>query len=112
MIARFWRATTRPGMGESYFDYLRETGLRDFRQTPGFRGALVLRGERDGAGDYVILSLWSDVEAVKRFAGNDPGRAVYYPEDGRYFPQSEMRDRLELLEVVAVEPLTAEGSDA
>ena len=36
MIARFWRATTRPGMGESYLDYLRQTGLRGFRETPGW----------------------------------------------------------------------------
>lgn len=112
MIARFWRATTRPGMGESYLDYLRQTGLRGFRETPGFRGAFVLRGERGDASDYIILSLWSDLDAVKRFAGDDPGRAVYFPEDNRYFPESEMRDRLELFEVVAVEPSTSEGPDA
>lgn len=70
MIARLWRATTRPGMGESYLDYLKQTGLHEFRRTPGS------------------------------------------PEDERYFPESEMRDRLELFEVVAVEPSTSEGSDA
>lgn len=111
MIARIWRGTTRPGMGESYLDYLRQTGLREYRETPGFRGAFVLRGERGGASDYLVLSLWRDLDAVKRFAGDDPGRAVYYPEDERYFPPSEMRDRLEIFDVVASEPAAAEGTD-
>lgn len=29
------------------------------------------------------------MEAVKRFAGPEAERAVYYPEDDRYFPESE-----------------------
>jgi heme-degrading monooxygenase HmoA len=111
MIARLWRATTRPGMGASYLDHLEETGLHDHRRTAGFRGAFVLRGDRKDASDFVILSLWSDLEAVRRFAGGDPGRAVYYPEDGRYLPESELRDRLDLFELVAAEPLIQEGSD-
>jgi hypothetical protein len=29
------------------------------------------------------------MEGVRRFAGPEPYRAVYYPEDDRYFPKSE-----------------------
>ena len=31
------------------------------------------------------------MEAVRRFAGPEPERAVYYPEDRRYFPDAECR---------------------
>jgi hypothetical protein len=29
------------------------------------------------------------MDAVKHFAGPQPERAVYYPEDDQYFPESE-----------------------
>jgi heme-degrading monooxygenase HmoA len=94
MIARLWRAQTLPGKGESYFQYLEQTGLRDFARTEGFQGAFVLRREVGERSEYVILSLWRDLDAVCAFAGPDPDRAVYYPGDALYFPES---DRLPLL---------------
>jgi len=30
------------------------------------------------------ISLWDSFEAVRRFAGEEIDRAVYYPEDGDY----------------------------
>jgi len=40
------------------------------------------------------------MEAVKRFAGPDPERAVYYPEDARYFPESELTSYVRHYEVL------------
>lgn len=39
--------------------------------------------------EYVLVTLWDSMDAVKRFAGRELERAVYYPEDDRYFPESE-----------------------
>lgn len=50
--------------------------------------------------DYLLISLWESLEAVRGFAGPQPGRAVYYPEDGRYFPESERRPYLAHYEVL------------
>ena len=30
------------------------------------------------------MSLWDDFEAIRRFAGPEPEKAVYYPEDDAY----------------------------
>jgi len=32
-----------------------------------------------------LVSLWDDLAAVRRFAGDEPQRAVYYPDDDKYF---------------------------
>ena len=49
MIARTWRGTVRRADAEEYADYIRETGFAEYGQTPGNRGAWMLRrdeGER------------------------------------------------------------------
>ena len=100
MIARLWQARTKPGMGASYLDYFRRTGLREFLETPGFRGAYTLRRAAGDASDYLILSLWDDMDAVRLFAGSDPDRAVYYSGDVDYFPVDDLPLLLDHYEVV------------
>jgi heme-degrading monooxygenase HmoA len=89
MIARIWQARTRPAMGKPYMSYLEKTGLKEYRATPGFKDVLVLTRDIGEATEYVLITLWEDMEAVRRFAGKDPERAVYYPEDDRYFAEEE-----------------------
>ena len=89
MIARIWQARTRPGMGKPYISYLEKTGLKEYRATSGFRHVLVLTRDIGEATEYVVITLWEDMDAVRRFAGGDPERAVYYPEDDRYFAEEE-----------------------
>ena len=101
MIARIWQGRTRPGMGESYSEYLEQTGLKEYRATEGFRGVLVLRRPVGEASEYVLVTLWDSMDAVRRFAGADPERAVYYPEDDRYFPEEERGPHVKHFEVLA-----------
>lgn len=89
MIARIWQGETRPGMGKAYYSYLEETGLKEYRATEGCKEVLVLTREIGEATEYALITLWEDMEAVRRFAGPDPERAVYYPEDDRYFAEDQ-----------------------
>lgn len=90
MIARIWQARTRPGMGEAYYEYLEQTGLKEYRATEGFQQVFVLRREIGEETEYVLVTLWDSMDAIRRFAGPEPERAVYYPEDGRYFPEEHL----------------------
>jgi heme-degrading monooxygenase HmoA len=89
MIARIWQGRTRPGMGKDYYSYLQQTGLKEYQATPGFKKVLVLTREIGDQTEYVLVTLWEDMEAIRAFAGPEPERAVYYPKDDRYFPESE-----------------------
>ena len=89
MIARIWRGWTRAEDGDSYVEYLEGTGMREYRATPGNRGAWILR-RRDGARtEFVTLSFWESMDAVRGFAGDNPERAVFYPEDDRFLVARE-----------------------
>lgn len=84
MIARLWRGSTRDVDAEAYVEYLRNTGLKEYRETPGNLGAWVLWRIVDGRAEFLTFSLWESRDAVRRFAGDDIDRAVFYPEDDRY----------------------------
>lgn len=89
MIARIWQGCTRPGMGKAYMPYLAQTGLKEYQESKGFKDIFVLTREIEDKTEYLLITIWEDMEAVRRFAGPEPNRAVYYPEDDRYFPESE-----------------------
>lgn len=84
MIARIWRGAVRSEDGAAYAEYMRETGVRGYAQTPGNRGAWMLRRDDGGRTEFVMFTLWDSLDAVKAFAGEDYEVAVFYPEDERF----------------------------
>jgi hypothetical protein len=99
MIARSWDGLTRAEAAEEYAEYVRRTGFRDLLATSGNRGALVLRRREGAAARFRVLSFWDGEDAIRSFAGDDPERARYYPEDARYL--ASLPPRVEHFEVVA-----------
>ncbi len=89
MIARTWRGWTRSEDPEAYVAYLEETGMAEYRSTPGNRGAWILRRDEGGRTEFVTLTFWESLDAVRAFAGDDVERAVFYPEDDRFLVDRE-----------------------
>jgi heme-degrading monooxygenase HmoA len=84
MIARTWAGATRAADADAYLDYLHATGLAEYRATPGNRGVLALRRVEGDRAEFLLLTLWDSEDAIRRFAGDDIDRAVFYPEDERF----------------------------
>lgn len=84
MLARIWRGATRAEDADTYLEYVQQTGLREYRATPGNLGAWVLWRVAGDRAEFMTLSLWESREAIHRFAGDDIERAVFYPEDDRF----------------------------
>jgi heme-degrading monooxygenase HmoA len=99
LIARIWRGATKAGRGDEYVEYLNETGVKEYAETPGNRGVYLLRRDSEGLARFTIVSLWDSMDAVRAFAGDDPERSVYYPEDDDYLVERE--DTVEHHEVVS-----------
>ena len=89
MVARIWRGAVRPEDADAYVAYIEETGLREYRETPGNRGAWLLRRREGDRVEIVTLSFWDSLEAIRGFAGDEIERAVYYPEDERYLVERD-----------------------
>ena len=84
MIARVWKGTTRAAQADAYLEYLKRTGLHHCLRTPGNRGVSILRSVADGEARFVFTSRWDSWEAILAFAGPEPDKAVYYPEDREF----------------------------
>jgi heme-degrading monooxygenase HmoA len=98
VIARTWRGATRAEDADRYLDYLHATGFQAYRATPGNQGVLALRRLEGDRAEFLLVSLWDSMESVRRFAGAEPERAVFYPEDDRFLVDRD--DRVFHYEVV------------
>jgi heme-degrading monooxygenase HmoA len=53
-------------------------------ETPGNRGAWLLRRDEGERTEFIALSLWDSEDAIRAFAGDDIEAAVLCPEGERY----------------------------
>ena len=93
MIARAWAGATRAVDADTYLDYLHQTGVTEYRATPGNRGVLALRRIAGDQAEFLLVTLWDSEEAIRRFAGDDIEQAVFYPEDDRFLVARDERVR-------------------
>ena len=84
VIMRTWRGVVRRTDADRYADYIRETGFTAYGETPGNRGAWLLRRDDGEETEFLTLSLWESRAAIVAFAGDDIEAAVLYPEDAAY----------------------------
>lgn len=99
MIARTWRGFTAPADADRYVEYLRQTGVKAYRETPGNRGVYLLRRPCDDRVEFLLVSLWESMDAVRGFAREDVDRAVFYPEDDAFLvARDDHVDHFEVLE--------------
>lgn len=84
MIARIWRGWTSPANADAYEALLTERILPGIaaREIEGYRGAHLLRDDRDGESEFVTILWFDSIEAVRDFAGEDHRTAVV-PEEAR-----------------------------
>ncbi len=89
MIMRIWHGATPAEKADEYLDYLKATGLEEYRATPGNLGVQIVRRIGGGRADFLTISLWESLDAIRGFAGDDIEKAVYYPEDDAYLLERE-----------------------
>ena len=93
MISRLWHGWTKRDNADRYEDLLRSQILPGIHRVAGFKGALVLR--RDGKDkdevEFVTLTMFDSMTAVKEFAGEDYAVAVILPEARKLLERFDAR---------------------
>src|SRR2546427_422219 len=89
MIARTWHGMTAASKADAYLEVLKESGLKEYRDTPGNQGVIVLRRTEGDRTHFLLITFWESFDAIRRFAGPNPERAVYYPEDKEFLLEFE-----------------------
>jgi heme-degrading monooxygenase HmoA len=110
MTARTWRGTVHRADADEYAGYIKETGFAEYGQTPGNRGAWMLRRDDGDHTEFITLSLWDSVDAIRAFAGDDIEAAVLYPEDARYLVGESTVAHHQIVDQVEPAPGSGEGT--
>jgi len=85
VIARIWRGRVRNSLLQEYCDYIARTGLRDYEETPGNRGAYMLTRQHATHGEAITISFWDSHESIAQFAGMPYDRARYIPKISAFY---------------------------
>jgi heme-degrading monooxygenase HmoA len=93
MIARMWRGVVRRDDADAYIEYIVNTGMAEYRATPGNQGAWMLRRDDGDRSEIVTFSLWDSRDSIRAFAGEDIDQAVFYPEDDRFLIERDLAVR-------------------
>jgi heme-degrading monooxygenase HmoA len=89
VILRTWHGRTSIADAAAYEEFMRTRAAPDYGSVPGLVRAIFTRRDEGDEAHFLLVTLWAHIEAVKAFAGADPARAKYYPEDDRYLLEKE-----------------------
>lgn len=99
MVARIWHGVVPRKKAEHYYDYLKATGLRDYRTSKGNIGVQVFRKHKGRQTHYMLITLWDSYESIRQFAGENFEKARYYPKDKEFLMELEpFVDHYEILQ--------------
>ncbi|QNQ12058.1 antibiotic biosynthesis monooxygenase [Sphingomonas alpina] len=98
MIARIWKGAVPTIRAADYLDLMRSVSLPDYRAVEGNAGAWCLHQQDGDLTQITMLTFWTDMAAISRFAGSDPAVAKYYPFDPDFL--IEMTPGVEHLEIL------------
>ncbi len=92
MIVRVWRGWTSAGDAHAYERFLRETVFARVRAgVSGFKGGWVLRRRSGDEEEFVVMTLFESLDAVRAFAGDDYATPVIEPEAARLLIRGDER---------------------
>lgn len=89
MIARLWHGAVPAAKKADYLERMRTVALPDYQSIAGNRGAFCLCRMEGDVAHFEMLTFWDDVDAIKRFAGEDYETAKYYDFDRSFLIEME-----------------------
>ncbi len=79
MIVRMWRGTAKGANAEAYARHVTGTVFPSLGAIAGHKGAYLLKRETAAGTEFLAVTLWDSLAAVRAFAGEDAERAVVEP---------------------------------
>jgi hypothetical protein len=93
MICRIWHGWTTAANAEAYAQLLTTKILPGIHRVAGYRGAYLLRREAGAEVEFVTITLFESMDAVRAFAGADYEVAVVPPEARALLARFEQRSQ-------------------
>lgn len=79
MIIREWRGRSSHARSAEYAKHFRTVVVAELGKVPGFLGAFLGERLQGDQVEFLVLTRWTSMEAVRAFAGSEPEKAVVEP---------------------------------
>jgi heme-degrading monooxygenase HmoA len=83
MIARVWRGWTRQDDASAYEQVFASSVLPHLQTIDGYHGAYLMRRDDHDEVEFVAITLFGSMDAIRAFTGDDHEAAVVSPEARR-----------------------------
>ena len=80
MIARLWRGWATSQNALLYRQHFRDNVRPHIEALPGFRGCFLLEKRENGEVEFLAVTHWQSLDAIKAFAGDDVSVAKVEPQ--------------------------------
>jgi heme-degrading monooxygenase HmoA len=80
MIVRMWRGQAEAANADAYQRFVTGHVFAGLPAIPGHRGAYLLKRPVGEEVEFIAVTLWESLDAIRGFAGDDIERAVVEPE--------------------------------
>ena len=80
MISRHWKGVAKPEEADHYIHHLRNDTFPKLAKIGGFISASILRRSVPKGTEFLIVTTWQSMEAIRQFAGESVHIAVVPPE--------------------------------
>jgi heme-degrading monooxygenase HmoA len=91
MITRVWHGRTSLKDADRYLDFLLNKGTEDYKKVKGNLSVRVWKRIAADCCHFNTVTEWESIDAIRKFAGEDFDKAVYYPEDNGALLEFEER---------------------
>jgi heme-degrading monooxygenase HmoA len=76
MVIREWRGRTSHVRSAEYPRHFRSSVVPDLRKVRGFLGAFLSERLQGDQVEFLVLTRWTSMDAIRAFAGSNPEKAV------------------------------------
>ncbi len=91
MISRLWHGWTSRENADAYEDLLRREILPRIHRVKGYKGAFLLRKDAGDEIEFVTLTMFDSMDAVRAFAGDNYAVAVVPAEARKLLSRFDAR---------------------
>jgi drug/metabolite transporter (DMT)-like permease/heme-degrading monooxygenase HmoA len=88
-IARIWHGSTPSSMTEEYISLAKSNCVANCEATPGNLGVTFFHETEGEMTHHTFISYWQDLDAVKRFAGEDYQKPRFFAGEERFLVKSD-----------------------
>ncbi len=88
-IMRLWHGEVAIEKADEYEKFMIERAAPDYGSVEGLVKLYFQRKNEEKKAHFLLVTLWESIESVKKFAGDNPEIAKYYPEDDDFLLEKE-----------------------